>query len=299
MMSDATTFEHLFSHSVPKVYAGFISIFFMTICMFIFDYRLAIALFWVVPVAYIIFKILKHKNEKKFKKGFDLNREIIDDFQEGLDLVSEIKSYNMEKYFVENINKKYDKDKAHKMKSEVLLESVLNLSFVLIKLSMATVAIYGAYLFIGAQIDLFTYLVFIINSVLTFNPINAAMMNYTMMTLLDSIVERIREINNMPAQDGKLEFKPNGYDIEFNNVNFSYEDGIDVLKNLSFVAKQGEVTALVGHSGSGKTTAAKLAARFWDIQSGKITIGGIDISDIDPETLLKEFSIVFQDVSLF
>ncbi len=299
IMSDATTFEHLFSHSVPKVYGALITIIFMSIMMFNFDYRLAIGLFWVVPFAYIVFRLSKKQSEKVFKKGFDLNREIIDDFQEGLNLVQEIKAYNREDYFIDKIHAKYDREKANKITTEVSVGSILNLSFILLKLGIATVAIYGAYLFINNEVDAFTYIVFLIISGVIFNPIMTAMMNFAEMLYLDSIVERIREINEMPSQDGVKEFKPEGYDITFKDVNFSYEDGVRVLSDVSFVAKQGEVTALVGPSGSGKTTAAKLCARFWDINSGEIRIGGVDISTIDPQTLLKEFSIVFQDVLLF
>ncbi len=299
VMSDATIFEHLFSHTVPKVYAGILSIIIIGIMMFVFDYRLAIALFWVVPIAYLVFVLSKKKGEATFKEGFDLNREIIDDFQEGLTLVQEIKAYNREQHFVDELNKKYDREKAHKIKSEVLLGSIINVSFVLLKLGMPSVAIYGAYLFVDGRVDLFTYLAFIIISGVVFNPITTALVNMAEMMYLDSIVVRIKEINYMPTQEGSKSFHPNGYDIVFDHVNFSYEDGVSVLKDVSFKARQGEVTALVGPSGGGKTTATKLASRFWDIQGGTITLGGVDISTIDPERLLNEFSIVFQDVSLF
>ncbi len=299
IMSDATTFEHLFSHTVPKLYAGMISVGVMAIMMFVFDYRLSIALFWVVPVAYLVFVLPKKYNIKLMKSGFDINREIIDSFQEGINLVQEIKAYNREDHFVADMNKKYDKEHSHKKKSELVLGSVMNVAIAVLRLGMATVAIYGAGLLINGEVDVFTYLVFIIVSGMVFNPITSAMINMAEMLYLDSIVERIIEINEMPSQEGDTEFNPDGYDIKFENVKFSYEDGVSVLENVSFIAKQGEVTALVGPSGGGKTTATKLAARFWDIQGGKITLGGVDISKIDPEVLLKEFSIVFQDVALF
>ncbi len=299
IMSDATTFEHLFSHSVPKVYGGIISIIIIAVTMFIFDYRLAVALFWVVPVALFVYRLAKNKTVKLFKEAFDLNREIIDDFQEGINLVQEIKAYNREEYFISEINKKYDKDLANKKEMEVIPASVLNIAFSILKLGMASVAIYGANLLAAGRVDVFTYLGFIIISGVVFNPIITAMMNFAEMMYLDSIVERIREINHMPSQEGSTEFKPDGYDVVFDNVQFSYEEGVSVLEGVSFTAKQGEVTALVGPSGGGKTTSAKLAARFWDITGGKITLGCVDIAQIDPETLLKEFSIVFQDVSLF
>ncbi len=299
IMTDATIFEHLFSRLVPKVYGNIISILFMTIMLFLFDYRLAFSLFWLVPVSYLVFKLTKTKNQKIMKASFDIDREIIDDMQEGITLAQEIKSYNMKEHFVESMNKKYDNHKHHKIKNEVGFGSIIGISFMLLKLGMSTVAIYGGYLLIKGEVNAFTYLAFIIMSGVVFTPIINVLTNLTDMLYLDSIVERIREINSMPTQEGSSEFTPKGYDINFENVNFSYEDGVEVLKGVSFTAKQGEVTALVGPSGSGKTTAAKLAARFWDTNSGKITLGGIDISTIEPETLLKSFSIVFQDVSLF
>ncbi len=299
IMSDATTFEHLFSHSVPKVYGGGFSILIMAVMMFAFDFRLALALFWVVPLAYFVFWLAKRKVGQLFKQSFDLNREIIDDFQEGVNLVQEIKAYNREDHFIAEINQKYDRDLAHKKKTELIPGAVLNIAVSILKIGMATVAIYGASLIVAGQVDLFTYLSFIIISAVVFNPMITAMMNFAEMMYLDSIIERIIEINEMPSQEGTTEFSPNGYDIEFEDVVFSYEAGVSVLDGVSFTAKQGEVTALVGPSGSGKTTAAKLSARFWDIASGKISLGGVDISTVDPETLLKSFSIVFQDVSLF
>ncbi len=299
IMSDVTTFEHLFSHSVPKVYAGFVIIAVMAIMLFNFHFKLAISLFWVVPVAFLVFKLSKGKMKELFKEGYDLNREIIDDFQEGINLAPEIKAYNREDYFVKQINEKYDRELSNKKRAELIPGTFINISISVLKLGMASVGIYGANLLIKGEVDLFTYLVFIMISGVVFNPIMTAMMNFAEMMYLDAIVERIVEINNMPAQEGSTEFSPNGYDIVFENVKFSYEDGVSVLEDVSFTAKQGEVTALVGPSGGGKTTATKLSARFWDIQSGKITLGGVDISTIDPETLLKKFSIVFQDVSLF
>ncbi len=299
IMSDATTFEHLFSHSVPKVYAGMISIVIMAIMMFVFDYRLAISLFWVVPISYMVFMLSKNKMKNLFKESYDINREIIDDFQEGINLVQEIKAYNREDHFSDQLSKKYDKELMHKKKTEIIPGTALNIAVSILKLGMATVAVYGANLLVQGSVDLFTYLAFIIVSSVVFNPIMSSMMNLAEMLYLDSIVERIHEINNMPSQEGTNEFHPNGYDIVFDHVKFSYEDGVNVLEDVSFTAKQGEVTALVGPSGGGKTTAAKLSARFWDINSGTITLGGVDISKVEPETLLKEFSIVFQDVSLF
>ncbi len=298
-MSDVTIFEGVFSTSIPKVYAGLISIFIVFILLLAVEYRLALSLFWVIPFAFLLFLSSKKQSKKLFKEGFDLNREVVDSFHECLMLISEIKAYNRESFFLDDLKMKYDRENNYKHKLELIMNSVLNISFTLLKLGMATVAIYGAFLFTSGSVDLFTYLTFIIISGVVFNPVITVLSDMTTMMYLDSIIERIREINDMPSQDGSIEFNPSSYDIVFENVKFSYDDDTSVLDGVSFTAKQGEVTALVGPSGSGKTTAARLVARFWDIQAGKITVGGIDVSTIEPETLLKEFSIVFQDVSLF
>ncbi len=292
-MSDVSVFEEVFSKSIPKVYSGIIGIFIVFFALLSIDYRLTLALFWVMPLAFLLFFLSKKQNKKLFKEGFDLNREVVDSFHEALMLISEIKAYNREAFFLDDLKMKYDKENNYKHRSELIMNSLLNVSFTLLKLGMATVAVYGAFLFMDGRLDLFTYLTFIIISGLVFNPVIAVLFDMTTMMYLDSIVERIREINNMPSQGGSTSFNPTGYDISFKNVKFSYDD-TKVLDDVSFIAKQGEVTALVGPSGSGKTTAVKLAARFWDIQAGQISLGGIDISNIDPETLLKEFSIVFQ-----
>ena len=149
------------------------------------------------------------------------------------------------------------------------------------------------------SVDIFTYLVFLVVAARIYNPVMDAMNNFALLLYLNVRIKRMKEMDNMPKQEGKSEIYPKYYDIEFNNVDFSYQDGVQTLKNVSFTAKQGEVTALVGPSGGGKSTIAKLSARFWDINKGVITLGGEDISRVDPETLLYHYSIVFQDVILF
>ncbi len=299
IMSDATTFEKLFSHAVPQLYSSVISTIIIAIMLFIYDYRLALSLFWVVPISFLLYYLSQSYNEKGMKKHFDNDREIIDAMQERLNLAQEIKSYNREEYFVNVIEEKLAEQKRIKIKLEVSMGSVLNISFVLLKLGLATVAIYGAYLLLEGEVEVFTYLSFLLISGAVFRPIMNILNYLSIFIALNSIVERMKEINEMKAQEGVKYINSNGFDITFENVQFSYENGVPVLNGVSFTAKQGEVTALVGPSGSGKTTAAKLAARFWDIDAGKITLGGVDISTVEPETLLSLFSIVFQDVLLF
>ena len=185
------------------------------------------------------------------------------------------------------------------MDSDVKVGSFLNSAQGILKMGLATVLITGARLWTKGEIDVFTYLVFIVCAATVYNPVFLVFNNLAELFFVNVRLRRFREMDQMKPQEGVTEFVPQNYDIEFKDVDFNYNENKQVLKKVSFTAKQGEITALVGPSGSGKTTAAKLAARFWDIQGGKVTLGGQDISKIDPETLLKNFSIVFQDVVLF
>ena len=164
---------------------------------------------------------------------------------------------------------------------------------------MATVIIVGAYLLSVGTVDVFTYLIFLMISASIYNPISEVFNHIAVLTILDVHINRIKEMESMPVQQGTTDYSVDNYDIAFDGVDFSYETGKQVLRNVSFTARQGEVTALVGPSGGGKSTSAKLAARFWDIDKGTITLGGQDISKIDPEALLKNYAVVFQDVLLF
>jgi ATP-binding cassette subfamily B protein IrtB len=180
-----------------------------------------------------------------------------------------------------------------------LIGVFLNLSHVFLKLGLPSVILFGAYLLAAGTVNIFTYLVFLVIAARIYNPIMEAMNNFALLIFLNVRIKRMKEMDEMPRQDGKSDFHPQNYDIQFKNVDFSYQDGVQTLKNVSFTAKQGEVTALVGPSGGGKSTVAKLSARFWDIDKGVVTLGGEDISRVDPETLLNYYSIVFQDVTLF
>ncbi len=180
-----------------------------------------------------------------------------------------------------------------------MLGSFINLSYVFLKLGLPSVILYGAYLLSMGSINIFTYLVFLVITARIYNPMMEAMDNFALLIFLKVRINRLKEMDKMPRQNGKLDFYPQNYDITFKNVDFSYQSGVQTLKNINFTAKQGEVTALVGPSGGGKSTVAKLSARFWDINKGIITLGGEDISKVDPEILLNNFSIVFQDVTLF
>lgn len=299
IMEDATQIEMLFSHSVPQIYAAVTTVLLMGIMLFIYNWQLATAVFWVVPVAAIIFYLSRKLQSALHTKIYDTKRDISDGIQEVLDSIYQVKSYNREDEYSSALNSKLDSYETMMINGELLIGAALNLSYMFLKLGLPSVVLYGAYLFSKGSVSVFTYLVFLVVTASIYNPVMEAMNNFALLLYLNVRIKRIKEMDDMPMQDGESEFNPQSYDIEFKNVDFSYQDGVQTLKNVSFTAKQGDVTALVGPSGGGKSTIAKLSARFWDIDRGTITLGGEDISKIDPETLLNHYSIVFQDVTLF
>jgi len=260
---------------------------------------MSIAVFWIVPVAVIVFYLSRKTQKSIHNEQYNIKRDISDKIQEGLDSVHEIKSYNMEETFSNQLNSKLDNLEKTMIKTELLIGAFVNLSHALLKLGLPSVILYGAYLLSINEISMFTYFVFLVVSARIYNPIMETMEHFALLLYLNVRIDRMKEMDNMPRQEGSSKFNPKHYDIEFKNVDFSYDDNVQTLKNVTFTARQGDVTALVGPSGGGKSTIAKLSARFWDINKGTITLGGKDISLIDPETLLNYYSIVFQDVTLF
>lgn len=299
IMDDATQIEQLFSHAVPQIYAAGLTVFLMGVMMFCYNWMLSLAVFWVIPVALLIFFLSKSLQKKAHTEMYHIKRDISDKMQEGLDSVHEIKSYSREDSYVNTLNKKLDGYEKHLIKGELLIGALINCAYVVLKLGLPSVILIGAYLLSTGTVSIFAYLVFLVVAARIYNPIMDAMNNFASLMYLDVRINRMKEMDAMPRQEGSTVFHPKNYDIAFKNVDFSYQDNVQTLKNVSFTAKQGSVTALVGPSGGGKSTVAKLAARFWDIDQGMITLGGEDISKIDPETLLNSFSIVFQDVTLF
>ena len=299
IMDDCTDLEHTFSHAVPQLFASIISILLITVGMAFYNWQLTIALFWVVPLAAAILLFSKKEIQKSNESNYLNKRMVTEHIQEGLDTIQEIKSYNQERDYLEKLDASIDTYEKVLTRNELVLGILVNGSQSVLKLGLASVIIVGANLLASGTIDLFTYLIFMVIGSRVYAPISEVMNNIAALFYLDVRISRMNEMEALPVQHGTTDFTPKGYDIEFQQVDFAYEQGKQILKNLSFTARQGEKTALVGPSGSGKSTAARLAARFWDIQSGKITLGGQDISRIDPETLLKNYSVVFQDVVLF
>ena len=299
IMDDCTDLEHTFSHAVPQLFASIISILLITVGMAFYNWQLTIALFWVVPLAAAILLFSKKEIQKSNESNYLNKRMVTEHIQEGLDTIQEIKSYNQERDYLEKLDASIDTYEKVLTRNELVLGMLVNGSQSVLKLGLASVIIVGANLLASGTVDLFTYLIFMVIGSRVYAPISEVMNNIAALFYLDVRISRMNEMEALPVQHGTTDFTPKGYDIEFQQVDFAYEQGKQILKNLSFTARQGEKTALVGPSGSGKSTAARLAARFWDIQSGKITLGGQDISRIDPETLLTNYSVVFQEVVLF
>jgi ATP-binding cassette subfamily B protein IrtB len=299
IMEDATQVEQQFSHAVPQIFSAAVTIFIMGIMMFIYNWQMSLAVFWVVPVALLVFYLSQKFQNRLHTKVYHIRRDISDNIQEGLDSVHEIKSYNREDDYANTLNTKLDNYEKFLISNELLLGALINFAHVLLKLGLPSVILTGAYLLATGSVSIFAYLVFLVVTARIYNPIMEVLENLALLLYLSVRIKRMKEMDAMPRQEGKTEFHPKDYNIAFNNVDFSYIEGVQTLKNVSFTAKQGDVTALVGPSGGGKSTVAKLSARFWDIDKGIITLGGEDISQIDPETLLNYYSIVFQDVTLF
>lgn len=298
MMDDITLYEQIFSHSVPHIYATAISTTVISIMIFIYNWKLGLATLWVIPISLLIAYLAKKKQKKSLNKWFESSRKVFDDLQENIEQIEEIKSYNLEKKILSKFYQKLDKLKKDKVKVELVSGVSTGFAKILLKLGIVSVALVGANMFTSGEINVLVYIAFLMLTVSIYLPIEEIISYMAMIVMLDSVVSRIKEIKTMPIQEGKTRMHTKNYDIEFKDVHFGYED-YSVINGVSFEAKQGEVTALIGESGSGKSTLAKLAARFWDVDKGKILLGGEDISKIDPETLLKNFSIVFQDVVLF
>ena len=298
MMSDLNLYEMIFSHSVPHIYATAISTILISIMILAYNWQLGLAALWGIPVALLAFSLSKKKQRKAVEALVKTRREVFDDLQEKIDQIQEIKSYNLEERSLSEFCRKLDNNTRTKIKMEFSAGIAMSLAGMLMKLGIVTVAIVGAHMLTAGQIDILVYIAYLILTASIYLPIEAILSFMAMIVALDGVVARIKEIKTMPVQEGKQEMNPMDYSIDFKDVVFGYEDDT-VINGVSFTAKQGEVTALIGPSGSGKTTLTKLAARFWDIQKGKILLGGEDISQIDPETLLKNYAIVFQDVVLF
>ena len=297
IMADCTYLETAFSHFIPPFVGSMISTVIVAISLFFFNAKMALASLWVLPVAFIIVgsKVQEKLGQKSMKAKIDCANGI----QECIDTVADLKSNNAEDRYLATLDKKIEKVESRALKSEFGTAIFVSSAQMVLKLGIATTALVGSLLLVNGEVDVLTFFVFLLLVSRLYDPMQAALINLAAIISTKTNVARMNEILDHDIQSGDTKLTNDGYDIEFDNVNFSYNDDVKVLAGVSFTAKQGEITALVGPSGGGKTTVSRLAARFWDASSGKITVGGMDISQIEPETLLSLYSIVFQDVTLF
>lgn len=299
IMTDCAMIETGSSHWIPELVGALISTTLIVISLFFFNWKMALAAVWVMPVAFIIVlcsrKVMTKVHEKTVKYKIDC----LDGIQEGLETMRDLRSYNMVDSYMEGLNEKIKAVEKHSIVAEFSNAAFVCTAQMILKLGIGTVAVVGASLLVKNEISVLTFFMFLLVVTRMYEPLQIALQNLAAMISLDVNCKRMDEILSREEQTGRTTLDNKGYDITFDHVAFSYKDGEQVLSDVSFTAKQGEVTALIGPSGGGKTTVSRLAARFWDNDKGTIKVGGMNVSEIEPETLLSLFSIVFQDVTLF
>lgn len=299
IMGDCATLETAFSHYVPALAGSLISTTLIAICLFAIDFRMALAAVWVLPIAFTITLFSARIQEYFNHKSVAANVALESGVQECIESLQNLKSNNAEERYLKGLDKKIDYVEKRHIITELGTALFVVSSTLILKFGIATVALVGSALLIRGEIDIPLFFMFLLVASRLYAPLEGALQNLAAVISTKTNINRMNEIFDQPIQTGSNTMTNQGYDIVFDHVGFAYNTGETVLKDVSFTAKQGEVTALVGPSGGGKTTVSRLAARFWDINKGKITVGGMDISKIDPETLLSLYSIVFQDVTLF
>ena len=299
IMADCAQMETASSHFIPELVGACISTAFVAIGLFFFDWRMAIAALWVLPISFIIVGCSGRVQRKLNEKQVALKMSCADGIQECLESVRDIQAYNTQEEYMKGLDEKIKAVEKHAVATELGTAVFVGSAQMILKLGIATVALVGAALLASGKLDVITFFMFLMVVSRIYDPMQVSLQNLAAIIASDVQSARLDEILSHDVQEGSEKLDNKGYDIEFSNVGFSYDTGDVVLKDVSFTAKQGGVTALIGPSGGGKTTISRLAARFWDADKGKITVGGMDISKIDPETLMSLYSIVFQDVTLF
>lgn len=299
IMGDCTDLEHTFSHSVPQLFGSLISVTLVGIGLFIVNWKMALSAVFVFPIAIIITVGSKFLQDKMGKKKIDAKLAASDKVQEYLENIREIKSYNIEEKYLNDLDDSFFKIIKASLISELTTGTLIVSAQGILRLGFAAVTLTGIKLFLNGEIDFLVYLMYLFTISRLYDPFSVVLIQIG--DIFNSLltIKRMKDINDQKIQEGAKEFSCDNYDIVFENVEFAYNNNEKVLNGISFVAEQGQITVLAGESGGGKSTAVKLAARFWDVTKGKITLGGVDISTVDPEVLLEKFSIVFQDVVLF
>lgn len=299
IMSDCASIETASSHFIPEFAGAMFSTTIVVISLFFFNWKMALAAVWVMPVALIIVLSSKKVMNRVHNKTMKYKLDCLDGIQEGLETLRDLRSYNMTATYSEGLNKKIKAVENHSIVAEFSNAAFVCSAQMILKLGMGTVAVVGSALLVKGEIDVLTFFMFLLVVTRMYEPLQIALQNLSAMISIDVNCSRMDEILSHEEQTGRETLDNKGYDIAFDHVAFSYKDGEQVLSDVSFTAKQGEVTALIGPSGGGKTTVSRLAARFWDNDKGSITVGGMNVSETDPEKLLSLYSIVFQDVTLF
>ena len=299
IMADCAMMETASSHFIPELVGACISTTLVAIGLFFFDWRMAIAALWVLPVSFAIVICSEKVQDKLNKKQMDYKMACADGIQEGLESVRDLQAYNYQDDYMNGLDTKIHAVEKHAIVTELGMALFVGSAQMILKLGIATVALTGGYLLARGKIDIITFFMFLMVVSRIYDPMQVSLQNVAAINAAGVQSDRLDEILSHDVQEGTTVLDNKGYDIEFKNVGFSYDTKETVLKNVSFVAKQGEVTALIGPSGGGKTTVSRLASRFWEVDCGTITVGGMDISRIDPETLMSLYSLVFQDVTLF
>ena len=298
IMGDVNRMEHVWSHVLGYLYGAYISTAIIAVCLLVYDWRLTIACLWGVPVAFgLLFgtrKISARTSERTKKAAIRVS----DGIQEALENVREIRATNQEERYLAGLNQKIDDHEKVIIQGELGTGIFVNAASVIMRLGVATTILVGAGLILSGQIDFMLLFLFLLVITRVYAPFDQSLALIAEMFVSQVSADRMNEIYDIPTAEGAEVFQPKGHDIEFDHVGFAY-DRKKVLDGVSFTAREGEVTALVGPSGSGKSTCARLAARLWDVTEGRIKVGGVDISTVDPEALLTDYSMVFQDVVLF
>ena len=299
IMKDCSDQERLFSHTMPQIFGMGASTLVFAAMMFAFDWRLAASALWPIPVALVALLLTARVQKSHTAKKNAASLSFVDGLQEYLECHREIRSLNKVGAFQSDLGRRIDRFEREKIDAELAMGVAVCSAQGFLRLGIASVIVVGTMLLVTGRVDFLVFFVYLLAVTRVYDPINVILQAVAELMDMSLSLGRMRAIENEPIQTGHTSFEPQGYDVVFDDVGFAYADGEDVLDGVSFTAREGQVTALVGASGSGKSTAVKLASRFWDVSSGAVFVGGVDVSTVDPETLLSSFSEVFQDVVLF
>ena len=298
LMGDVNRMEHVWSHVLGYLYGSYISTAVIAVCLFWYDWRLTIACLWGVPVAFGLLFGSRKLTERQAEQTKRAAVRVSDGMQEALENVREIRATNQEERYLARLYRKIDEHERIMIRGELVTGLFVNGASVIMRLGVATTILTGAGLILSGQIDFMLLFLFLMVITRIYAPFDQSLALIAELFVSQVSADRMNALFDTPIAEGAETFHPKGHDIVFDHVEFAY-DKKAVLHNVSFTAKEGEITALVGPSGSGKSTCARLAARLWDVTGGAIKVGGVDISTVDPEVLLTDYSMVFQDVVLF